>query len=94
MDGHVNPLYLLRALHAAFARAGGRLVNGAAVERIEPETDGFRIAGAGGAWRADKVVPCAGLGNARLAPVVPERGQVLITERVRPFLPLPGAQVR
>jgi len=101
MDGHVNPLYLLRALHAAFARAGGRLVNGAAVERIEPEADGFHIAGAGGAWRADKVVLCAGLGNARLAPmvgleapVVPERGQVLITERVRPFLPLPGAQVR
>jgi len=101
MDGHVNPLYLLRALHAAFAHAGGRLRNGATVERIEPEAEGFRIHRADGSWAARNVVLCAGLGNARLAPmvgldspVVPERGQVLITERIRPFLPLPTVHVR
>jgi len=101
MDGHVNPLYLLRALHTAFARAGGRLVNGATVEAVEPVADGFRIRRAGGEWRAGQVVLAAGLGNARLAPMVgldapvrPERGQVLVTEKVRPFLKLPLSRVR
>lgn len=101
MDGHVNPLYLLRALHTAFARAGGRLENGPPVDRIEPRAGGFRISRADGAWQARNVVLCAGLGNARLAPMVglaapvqPNRGQVLITEKVRPFLPLPTVHVR
>lgn len=101
MDGHVNPLYLLRALHGAFARAGGRLVNGAPVEAVEPEAGGFRIRRRDGTWRAGKVVLCAGLGNARLAPMVgleapvkPNRGQVLITEKVRPFLRYPTGHVR
>jgi glycine/D-amino acid oxidase-like deaminating enzyme len=101
MDGHVNPLYLLRALHAAFARAGGRLVNGAAVEAVEPVAGGFRIRRPDGIWRAGQVVLATGLGNARLAPMVgldapvrPERGQVLITEKVRPFLDLPLSRVR
>lgn len=101
MDGHVNPLYLLRALHTAFARAGGRLVNGAAVESVEPAGGGFRIRRSDGEWRAGQVVLAAGLGNARLAPMVgldapvrPERGQVLVTEKVRPFLKLPLSRVR
>jgi len=101
MDGDVNPLYLLRALHTAFARAGGTLVNGAPVERIEPQPDGWRIDRADRGWRARHVVLCAGLGNARLAPmvgltapVVPNRGQVLVTEKLRPFLPLPVVNVR
>lgn len=101
MDGHVNPLYLLRALHTAFARAGGRLENGAPIDRIEPLSEGFRIKRAGGIWQARNVILCAGLGNARLAPMVwlsapvrPNRGQVLITEKIRPFLPLPTVHVR
>jgi glycine/D-amino acid oxidase-like deaminating enzyme len=101
MDGHVNPLYLLRALHTAFARGGGRLENGARVDEIEPLAEGFRIGRRDGTWQAKNVVLCAGLGNARLAPLVglaarvrPNRGQVLITEKVRPFLRLPTVHVR
>jgi glycine/D-amino acid oxidase-like deaminating enzyme len=101
MDGHVNPLYLLRALLTAFTRAGGRLENGAPVDRVEPLSEGFRIKRADGIWHARNVILCAGLGNARLAPMVgldapvrPNRGQVLITEKVRPFLPLPTGHVR
>ncbi len=99
-DGHVNPLYLLRALTAAFLGRGGRIENGAAVAEIAPLAWGFRIGAAPG-WRAEKVVLCAGLGNARLAPLVglnapvkPNRGQVLICERAAPFLPYPNLHVR
>lgn len=99
-DGHVNPLYLLRALHAGFALHGGKLVNGASVSRIEPVADGFDIHAAG-VERAGKVVLCAGLANAWLGPMIgldvpvrPVRGQVLITERLKAQLSLPSVQIR
>jgi glycine/D-amino acid oxidase-like deaminating enzyme len=101
MDGHVNPLYLLRALHSAFVRGGGKLVNGGPVEAVERIAGGFRICRSDGQWQARNVVLCAGLGNARLAPMVgleapvkPNRGQVLITEKIRPFLRYPTGHVR
>jgi hydrogen cyanide synthase HcnC len=51
--------------------------------------------------RASKLVLAAGNGNARLAPMVklsapvrPQRGQIVVTERVRPFLPYPVVTIR
>lgn len=99
-DGHVNPLYLLRALYGAFERRGGQLENGGTIQHIEYSNPGFRL-GNGSQWYAHKVVLCAGLGNATLAPMVgldapvePNRGQVLICERVTPFLKYPSVQIR
>ncbi len=99
-DGHVNPLRLLRALHEVFARLGGRRVAGEAVREIQPLSAGFLVDN-GARHQADKVVLAAGLGNAALAaqvgldaPVKPNRGQVLVTERVRPFLKYPTSLVR
>ena len=99
-DGHVNPLYLLRALYDGFTRAGGRVENGGRVRAIRPEGNGFRLEVAAG-HRADKVVLCAGLGNATLGPEVglevpvkPLRGQVLVCERIKPFLKYPSVQIR
>jgi glycine/D-amino acid oxidase-like deaminating enzyme len=99
-DGHVNPLYLLRALTAAFLQAGGIFENGASVMKIEPQLDAFTIHHTR-PWRAGKIVLCAGLGNTELAPMLglqaairPERGQILVTERVRPFLKYPTIQIR
>ncbi len=99
-DGHLNPLYLLRALHQGFQRAGGTLENGGPVCAIDHLSPGFRISN-GSDWRAEKVVLCAGLGNARLAPMVgldapvePNRGQVIVCERVKPFLKYPSVQIR
>ncbi|MFM0736014.1 FAD-dependent oxidoreductase [Paraburkholderia xenovorans] len=101
MDGHVNPLKLLRALHTAMQARGVRLVSAERAERIEPQTQGFVVHGRHGTYRAARVVLAAGLGNRALAPfvglhapVAPNRGQVLVSERVAPFLDYPTLNVR
>ncbi|NVH77771.1 FAD-binding oxidoreductase [Paraburkholderia sp. JPY432] len=101
MDGHVNPLKLLRALHAGMQRRGVKLVNNEEALRITPEHGGFAVQGKRGTYRAARVVLAAGLGNRALAPhvglhapVAPNRGQVLISERVAPFLRYPTLNVR
>jgi glycine/D-amino acid oxidase-like deaminating enzyme len=101
MDGHVNPLKLLRALHDAMQRRGVTLVSGEQVSRIIPDRHGFAVHGARSVWRAPRVVLTAGLGNRALgrqvglhAPVAPNRGQILVSERVAPFLHYPTVTVR
>lgn len=101
MDGHVNPLKLLRGLHGAMQSRGVQLVSGERVERIVPERGGFTVHGRRGTHRAARVVLAAGLGNRMLAPfvglnapVAPNRGQVLVSERVAPFLDYPTLNVR
>lgn len=101
MDGHVNPLKLFRALNAACLHHGVRLQTEARVEQITLGAQGFEVATAAGVHHAPRIVLAAGLGNARLAgqvglhaPVVPTRGQILITERLRPFLDYPTNKVR
>lgn len=91
-DGHANPLYLLRAFHAAMK---GRVhyLPGAAASRISREGAGFRVEAGSGTVLADKVVLASGLGNKLLAPMVglraalrPLKGQILVTERIAPAL--------
>jgi glycine/D-amino acid oxidase-like deaminating enzyme len=93
-DGHVNALRLLHALHLAFQRRGGTYRSNHDVTRIDPGTDGFRLHTPNGAITAARVVLAAGLGNARLGPMValhvpvrPQRGQIMVTEKIAPFLP-------
>jgi glycine/D-amino acid oxidase-like deaminating enzyme len=100
-DGHCNPLYLLRALHAGHAALGGRYLPNRRVAEIRPEAGGFTVLTEGGEIRGDRVVLAAGLGSARLAPalglsvpVVPQRGQVLVTQRTAPRLAFPTVYVR
>lgn len=100
-DGHVDPLRLLQALHAAFAGRGGQVVNGDAVTGISQRAGVFTLSMADRSLTAEKVVLAAGLGNRVLAPqvglsapVVPNRGQVLVCERLRPFLRYPTGHVR
>ena len=91
-DGHVNPLLLLRALHTAIRASGGRYLTERRVEAIRHDGHAFVAETAKGPISAPKIVLGAGHGAPRLGPMVglkvpirPERGQVLITERVRPF---------
>ncbi len=102
-DGHVNPLMLLRALAGSVRRAGGRVENAAAVARIAARSvGGFVLTLVDGRTaEAGKVVLCAGLGAAALgpqlgfqAPVRPQRGQVLITEKLVPFITRPSSTIR
>lgn len=93
-DGHVNVLRLLRALHVSLQRRGGCYFSDHAVEKVEPVGSEFRLHTANGQISAGKVVLAAGLGNAQLAsmvgleaPVRPQRGQIIVTEKVAPFLP-------
>jgi glycine/D-amino acid oxidase-like deaminating enzyme len=104
MDGHANPLMLLQGLHAGLRHRGAELITGVEVARIryDAESGGFEtFAGDGRSWKSARVILAAGLGNARLAPqvglfapVFPNRGQVLITERLKPFLRYPMNKLR
>lgn len=100
-DGHCDALRLFRALHAGFQKRGGRYLADRAVDAIEHRGGEFRLATKRGEIRAAKLVLAAGLGNAGLAPMVglsapvrPQRGHILVTERVAPFLAHPLATLR
>ncbi|HUH95174.1 MAG TPA: FAD-binding oxidoreductase [Casimicrobiaceae bacterium] len=101
LDGHCNPLRLLRALHAALEKRDGAYLPLHKVERIERKDGRFAIETGGGRTAAPRVVLAAGLGNAALAaqvglaaPVRPQRGQIIALERVRRFLAYPMSTVR
>jgi glycine/D-amino acid oxidase-like deaminating enzyme len=100
-DGHVNPLYLLRALHQRMQDLGCRYIPGQPVVSTRHEHGHFVIDCAGQRYQCERIIFCAGLANQRLArdlgmnvPVEPLRGQLLITERVAQFLPCATLQVR
>ncbi|MEI2416858.1 FAD-dependent oxidoreductase [Orrella sp. JC864] len=103
LDGHVNPLKLLHALHAGLRALGVQICPGVDIAEVVRGHNGDYTARNrdGRSWRAPRIVLAAGLGNATLAgqlglhaPVKPNRGQVLITERFRPFLPYPTNKAR
>ena len=101
LDGHVNSLRLFRALHTAIHARGVRYLPSHRVESIAREGGGFRVATTQGDVRAGRVALAAGNANMRLAPMVglaapmkPERGQIVVTERLRPFLHYPVVTLR
>ena len=104
LDGHANPLMLLRALHAALRLKGADVVTGVDVTDVsyDREKASFEArARDGQSWKSDRLILAAGLGNGSLAPkvgllapVVSTRGQVLITERLKPFLKYPTNKAR
>ena len=100
-DGHVNPLYLLQALQLGMDHHGVAYFPNQAISNIEMKPDGFWAHTTSGVVAAEKIVLCAGLGNGRLGemlgmhiPVVVDRGEIMITERLQPFLKLPTLHVR
>lgn len=101
LDGHVDPLSLLHALHQGINRQQVSYVPNQVVSELRREGGEFRVISNGKNFTAGKVVLCAGLGNQKLGemvgmdiPVVVDRGQIMITERVKPFLHWPTLHVR
>jgi glycine/D-amino acid oxidase-like deaminating enzyme len=101
LDGHVNSLRLLRALQAGMQQFGAGYLADHVVETIASRDGGFRLTTRQGEVRAGKVVLAAGNGNARLGPMVgldvpvrPQRGQIIVTEKVAPFLDYPIVTIR
>lgn len=101
LDGHCNSLRLFRALHLGLQRRGATYKPNHGVETIEHRGGAFRLTTKGGVFEAGKLVLAAGNGNAHLAPMVglnapvrPQRGQIIVTEKAAPFMPYPVSTVR
>lgn len=100
-DGHANPLKLLKALAADVRRLGGHVLTGKTVTEVA-KPDAFRVTCADGTnVTSTKVVLSAGLGAAQLgpamgfkAPIRPQRGQVLITEKLPKLINRPSLIAR
>ncbi len=100
-DGAANPLYLLRSLHAAFLKRGGKYFPQSKVATIKAMPHDFTVTAGGATFNAPKLVLAAGLGNKALGPLVglnvpvdPVRGQIFVTERVKPVLSMLTIWVR
>lgn len=96
-DGHVNPLYLGLALQKSFTALGGHYLGGYTVREVtKAGGGGFELRTDRGQVGCERLVLAAGLGLSALArkvginaPVRPERGQIIVTQRAQPLFPLP-----
>lgn len=100
-DGHVNALRLFHALHVAMHRRGVQYRANHKVNAIQPVADGFVLHGDGFSILSRKIVLAAGVDNERLAPMVGlecplkrSKGQVLVTEKCKPFVSCLSATIR
>ncbi len=101
LDGHVNSLRFLRAIHSGLHATGVDYRPEHKVGAIAHRGGEFRITTEKGEVRAGKIVLAAGNANMTLAPMVgleapmaPTRGQIIVTERTVPFLEFPLTTVR
>ena len=100
-DGHVNPLKLLRGLHAGFVTRGGRYFSPAGVSTIEHQAGGFVLESEAGRFAAAHVVIAAGLGTQALAaqvgiraPLRAQRGHIIALRRMQSVLRYPVDTLR
>ncbi len=101
IDGDVNPLLLLKAMRKVFIKKGGDFFQGCTVNSVVRQGDSYHLGTSQGDIEAGKIVMAAGLGNISLfsklgkqIPLVPQKGQLLVTERVKPFLCFPFSGIR
>ncbi|MET3645447.1 NAD(P)/FAD-dependent oxidoreductase [Phyllobacterium ifriqiyense] len=99
-DGHANPLRLLSALQTGIQKLGG-IIMSARVQTIQRDGSGFSLETGRGRYSAHRIVIAAGIGSGPLGeqvgldvPLRPQRGQILVTERLIPILPLPASGLR
>lgn len=100
-DGHANPLKLLRAMIEAAVSRGAQYITDARVDKIDWNGSAFSVDAGGRRVVAPKIVLAAGLGNRALGemvgldvPVEPLKGQILVTEKTAPVLPMATHVIR
>ena len=88
-DGHVSPLYLMRGLHDAIHHQHGYVKTSCPVTAITQTGTDIQVTTPDGNFTAPRLVLAAGLGNRVLAPflsleqaVKPQRGQIMVTEKL------------
>lgn len=103
LDGHVNPLKLLSMLKSSVVALGGTIVSGANVTHIEKAPGaGFQLSiNHSKTVQSNRIILCAGLGSSTLAEqvgfktqVAPQRGELLITEKLGERLPFLSSTIR
>ena len=100
-DGCVNPLNLLKAMNSSFQQKGGTYRPEQTVQKIEFSSNEFKIETGTHNFKTEKLVIAGGLMTTKLAkmvgmevPVIPERGQILVTERTSRVFNYPTAEIR
>ena len=95
-DGFVEPLKLLFALRASMVKYGGSFMPQTRAVDVVRQDKGYRVTTPDTTFTCERLVMAGGLGNLPLArpfgvtvPIHPDRGQVLLTERVGNILPIP-----
>lgn len=101
MDGDVNPLLALRSILDGFVRFGGTLVTGERVTDVRATDGGYRLSAKAQTIEAGRVIVAAGNDSMEFVKtlalplrLVPERGQLLITERVAPIFHFAASGIR
>lgn len=94
-DGVIDPLALWRAFRATLPRVGVTLRHSLALA-IKPIPGGYEVITQNGTLRCERLVLAAGLANQHLArfatpslPIAPDKGQVLLVERMPYVMPIP-----
>jgi len=100
-DGHVNPLFLMRALITGIESQGGQFCGNAPMTAVEKTGADMRVSTAAGKFTCSRLVLAAGLANKKLAPMIglsqslrPQKGQVIVTEKLDQQLTLPTLLLR
>jgi L-2-hydroxyglutarate oxidase len=94
-EGIVDYPKVCEVLQQKISAQGGRVVTGAKVTRLQPQSDGWRVHSAAGDFAADFLINCAGLhcdrvgemaGEKRAVRIVPFRGEYYQLKRERQHL--------
>ncbi len=100
-DGQVYAPALLQALHTSFQSLGGQYHSKNRVTDIATTGQHYTVTAGHRRFSAEKIVVAAGLGLARLGkmlsvsvPVRPQRGHLIVTERLEPMLKHPAGGIR
>ena len=103
LDGHVNPLRLLNALRIAVVALGGTMISDTRVTQVLPNKNGgFELSVCDGRqFKTERVILAAGLGTNPLAKqlsfitqIRPQRGELIITEKLSERLPFLSSTIR